>query len=121
MKFPLLLLVLLPALVAGCGVTNVEKPLFTDKQSDVEIFPIFPDNNFRHPIFPGDKVKTEAQAVRIGMNNCGQESDDPKHWYAHRDGEIWIVRWNVGENSIYAEVRKSDGTFADCDVNDPVR
>ena len=121
MKPPALLGLLLPALLTGCGITEIKKPLFSSKDSDVQLFPIFPGNNGQYPILPGDTVKTEAQAVRIGMNNCGHERDDPKHWYAHRNGEIWVVRWNVGENSIYAEVRKSDGTFADCDVRDPVR
>jgi len=69
------------------------------------------------PILPTDKVKTEAQAVRLGMN-CGFEKNDPDHWWANLHDNMWYVYWESGLNTITVQVAKSDGAILSCDVND---
>jgi hypothetical protein len=119
MKGSALLLLSLTPLLASCSIFEVNKPLFSDENKVYQFFPLATDKNYGKPILPTDKVKTEAQAVEIGRRSCGNEAADIAHWYANQSGDVWIVRWNVGRNSIYAKVRKSDGTFDACEIDDP--
>jgi len=116
-----LVLAALSPLLSSCGVTEIDKPLFGDDNNRYQFFPLMHDKNIANPIYPTDKVQTEAQAIEIGRRSCGNEAADIDHWYANRAGDDWVVRWNVGQNSIYAKVRKSDGTFDACEVNDPAQ
>jgi len=68
-------------------------------------------------IAPGDKIKTQADAIRAGMN-CGTEAEDPDHWQAHLHRDIWYVYWASGQNEIEAQVAKADGSILSCDVKD---
>ncbi|HTT96535.1 MAG TPA: hypothetical protein VMF58_00680 [Rhizomicrobium sp.] len=114
-----LALAALSPLLSSCGVTEIGKPLFSNDDNRYQFFPLSNDKNIGNPIYPTDKVKTEKEAVEIGRRSCGNEAADVDHWYANRAGDVWVVRWNVGQNSIYAKVRKSDGTFDACEVDDP--
>jgi hypothetical protein len=107
----------LAALLAGCGVLNVDKPLLADEKSEVQPFPLFPDNNRDAPLWPSDAVQDEAAAIRIAMNNCGDAADDPAHWTAERDGEVWRVTFRNARDRIDAQVWKSDGTIAACEID----
>jgi hypothetical protein len=109
----------LSTFLGSCSVFEIDKPLFSDKDNRYQFFPMIHDRNYGNPILKTDKVKTEKAAIEIARRSCGSEADDAGHWYANQSGDVWIARWNVGQNSIYAKVRKSDGTFADCEVNDP--
>ncbi|HVU19863.1 MAG TPA: hypothetical protein VHE09_03970 [Rhizomicrobium sp.] len=84
-----------------------------------QFFPLISDRNSENPIRPTDKVKTEKMAVEIARRSCGNETADIDRLYANQAGEVWMVRWKAGQNSIYAKIRKSDGAFAACEVNDP--
>jgi hypothetical protein len=70
-----------------------------------------------NPILATDKVKTEAQAIKIAMN-CGLESGDPDHWEADLHADTWFVYWANGQNTIKAQVNKKDGAVLSCDVDD---
>jgi len=105
--------------LGSCSMFETDKPLFGDDNNRYQFFPLAHDKNIANPIYPTDKIKTEAQAVELGRRNCGNEAADIDHWYANRAGDDWVVRWNVGQNSIYAKVKKSDGTFDACEVDDP--
>ena len=118
MKKELAILAALLALpLASCSWWEIDKPLLSDDESDAQLFPITKDSNREHPLYAADRVKTKAQAIRLGMN-CGEEAADRGHWRAHRDGEIWIVHWESGENAIEAHVAKSDGAILSCTVSD---
>ncbi|HEX4860597.1 MAG TPA: hypothetical protein VFV07_05135 [Rhizomicrobium sp.] len=69
------------------------------------------------PILKTDKVKTEADAIRIGMN-CGLERGDPAHWEAELHADLWHVYWANGQNTIKVQVAKKDGAVLSCDVDD---
>lgn len=111
----------LSMLLGSCSVFEIDKPLLSTDDNRWQLFPLINGKNDSVPIWKTDKVKTEAEAIEIGRRSCGNEADDIRHWYANRSGDVWIVRWNVGQNAIYAKVRKSDGSFAACEVNDPGR
>ena len=64
-----------------------------------------------------DKVKTEADAIRIGMS-CGLERGDPAHWEADLHAGLWHVYWANGQNTIKVQVAKKDGAVLSCDVDD---
>jgi hypothetical protein len=70
------------------------------------------------PILATDKVKTEAAAIDLGRKNCGFEADDPDHWHAVLRRDAWMVWWQNGLGSIGAAIRKNDGTFESCEVDD---
>jgi len=63
-----------------------------------------------NPILPSDAVKTEADAIRLGMKNCGNALNIRPHWHARLEGDTWVVR-NEQDRHTYVElrVRKSDG------------
>jgi hypothetical protein len=70
------------------------------------------------PIYATDKVKTEADAINLGRRNCGFEADDPEHWHAVLRRDVWMVWWQNGLGSIGAAIRKNDGVFESCEVDD---
>jgi hypothetical protein len=70
-----------------------------------------------NPILKTDKIKTEKQAIRLGMN-CGFESGDPKHWEADLHADIWYVHWTSGQSTIEVLIAKKDGAILSCDVDD---
>jgi hypothetical protein len=69
------------------------------------------------PILATDKVKTEADAIKIAMS-CGLESADPAHWEADLHADMWYVHWANGQATIRAQVSKKDGAVLSCDVDD---
>lgn len=111
--------VLFGAFTSACSVFEIDKPMLSNDDSRWQFFPLMSDKNSGNPIRPTDKVKTEKAAIEIARRSCGNEAADIDHWYASQAGDVWMVRWKSGQNSIYAKVRKSDGTFAACEVNDP--
>jgi hypothetical protein len=111
-----LLLPALAVLLGSCSWMEINKPLFSDPGPDTPL--LYHNENREKPILPTDKVKTEAEAINLAMHNCGSEPNDPGHWHASRNGDIWTVIWASGLNTITAAVRKNDGSFEDCDVND---
>ncbi|MBV8976058.1 MAG: hypothetical protein JO261_01475 [Alphaproteobacteria bacterium] len=117
MKHIALFAVLLALPLAACSWWQIDKPVLSDDEADTQLFPITEDSNRMHPLYPTDRIKTKAQALAVGVH-CGQEADDRGHWRVHRDGDIWVVHWANGQNTIEAHVAKSDGTVLSCSVND---
>jgi len=107
----------LAVLLAGCGVLNIEEPVFSDRDSELQMFPLFPDNNGKDPLRPGDKVRTMDDAIKIALTSCGNAADDPAHWDAFRDGEVWRVTWKNGRDRIDVLVDKKDGNIAACEID----
>lgn len=108
---------LLCLVLAGCGALEIDKPLFSDRNSDLQVFPLFPDNNRAAPLRPSDAVRTEADAIKLARENCSPGPNDLDDWGASRDGEVWNVWWSHRMSSASAQIRKSDGGFEDCDVH----
>ena len=61
-------------------------------------------------ILSTDTIKTEAEAIQLGIKNCGDALRLRSNWHARLEGDTWVV-CNEQDRHTYVEfrVRKSDG------------
>ena len=66
-------------------------------------------------IFESDLVKTSADAIRIGVNDCGnvlgERTHNPADWDARLEKDHWVVSF---KSIVSVKVAKSDGKIGDC-------
>ena len=66
-------------------------------------------------ILESDMVKTAADAIRIGVNDCGnvlgERTRDPANWDTHLEKDQWVVSF---KKIVSVKVAKSDGRTGDC-------
>ncbi|MBI3678311.1 MAG: hypothetical protein HY243_17005 [Proteobacteria bacterium] len=74
-----------------------------------------PDVPSGDPVLESDVVKTEADAIRIGVNACdntlGERTRNPADWGARLEKDHWVVFF---KDIVSVHVAKNDGKTGDC-------